>query len=123
MKYIILFLLLVTVHLAWDSNNDPAVDGYKLYYGTTSRNYTVVVDVGNVTDYLLDNVDETQPIFFAVTAYDGSIESDYSEELVVKSVSTGHRVALMDVDHEFIPRIENGRIIGVHKKILPTMRD
>jgi hypothetical protein len=120
MKNIMLLLLMVTVHLAWDSNNDPSVLGYRLYYGKSSRNYHVIVDVGNVTDFWLTDVDETQPIFFAVTAYAEFIESDYSVELVVKSISTGRKV-LVDNDDEFVPKIKNGRIIGIHKKILPTL--
>src|SRR3972149_5909585 len=68
--------------LTWDpptTNTDgtPLTDlaGYKIHYGTTSGNYTTVIDVGNVTTY------------FATTAYDSSgNESGYSNE-VSKTIS------------------------------------
>ena len=88
-----IFLFVVSVHLAWDANTEPAVSGYKLYYGKATRNYSVSVDVGKVTDYVLTGVSEDNPIFFAVTAYDTSRnESAYSEELecaVIKEEITG----------------------------------
>ncbi|MDO9110269.1 MAG: hypothetical protein Q7U40_06405 [Desulfatirhabdiaceae bacterium] len=91
--WIQIFLFVVSVHLAWDANTEPTVSGYKLYYGKATRNYSVVVDVGKVTDYVLTGVSETSPIFFAVTAYDISRnESAYSVELecaVIKEEVTG----------------------------------
>ncbi len=41
--------LAAQVTLAWDANTDPAVAGYKLYYGKASRTYGTPVDVGKVT--------------------------------------------------------------------------
>ena len=91
--WIQIFLFVVSVHLAWDANTEPTVSGYKLYYGKATRTYSVVVDVGKVTDYVLTGVSETSPIFFAVTAYDISRnESAYSVELecaVIKEETTG----------------------------------
>jgi len=88
-----IFLFVVSVHLAWNANTEPTVSGYKLYYGKATRNYSVVVDAGKVTDYVLTGVSEVNPIFFAVTAYDTSRnESAYSEELecaVIKEETTG----------------------------------
>jgi len=91
--WIQIFLFVVSVHLAWDANKESTLSGYKLYYGKATRNYSVVVDVGKVTDYVLTGVSEVNPIFFAVTAYDTSRnESPYSEELecaVIKEEITG----------------------------------
>ncbi len=88
-----IILFVVSVHLAWDANTEPVVSGYKLYYGKATRNYSLSVDVGKVTDYVLTGVSEDNPIFFAVTAYDTSHnESAYSEELecaVIKEEITG----------------------------------
>jgi hypothetical protein len=92
-NWVQIFLFVVTVHLAWDANTEPALSGYKLYYGKATRNYSLSVDVGKVTDYVLTGVSEDKPIFFAVTAYDTSRnESAYSEELecaVIKEEITG----------------------------------
>jgi hypothetical protein len=55
--------------------------GYKVYYGTSSGNYTVLKNVGNVTTYKVGNL-SSGLYYFAVTAYDTSgNESDYSNEV------------------------------------------
>ena len=86
------FLLLVSslsfnvhaaqVTLAWDPETDPNLAGYKLYYGTQSRNYSFFVDVGNSTSYLLSNLSGGTTYYTAVTAYDKTgAESGYSNEV------------------------------------------
>ena len=66
----------------WDPNTEPDLAGYKVYYGTSSRSYSVVVDVGNVTSFRIDDLTEGVRYFFAVTAYDtAGNESDFSEEV------------------------------------------
>jgi hypothetical protein len=76
---------------AWTPNSDPNLAGYKIYYGTASRAYTVSIDVGNPT--ITDNKvtctltvlpQESTLYYFAATAYDvDGLESDYSTEVVV----------------------------------------
>ncbi len=68
------------VTLAWNANPEPILGGYRLYYGQTSRNYTVVEDVGNQTTYTLFGLADDRPYYFAVTAYDSTnrIESAFS---------------------------------------------
>jgi len=78
--------------LSWDpptTNEDgsPLTDlaGYKIYYGTTSGNYTNSIDVGNVTTYTVVNLTEGVTYFFVVSAYDTlGNESDYSNEVSKK---------------------------------------
>ncbi len=36
------------IRIAWDPNTESDLAGYKVYYGTTSRNYGTPIDVGNV---------------------------------------------------------------------------
>ncbi len=75
-------VLAAQVTLAWDANTDPAVAGYKLYYGYASRIYGTPVDVSNVTQYTLTGIEEVKTSYFAVTAYDiNSNESAFSTEL------------------------------------------
>jgi hypothetical protein len=74
--------------LSWEApttnaDGTPLTDlgGYKVYYGTSSGNYTVSLDVGNVTTYKIDNL-TPGTYYFAVTAYDTSgNESGYSNEV------------------------------------------
>jgi hypothetical protein len=75
-----------SVSLAWDAS-DGAV-GYKIYSGTTSKNYTWVVDVGNATSYTTANLTDGYTYYFAATAYDASgSESAYSDEVTYGGTS------------------------------------
>ena len=73
--------------LAWNApttNTDGTLltdlAGYKIYYGTSSGNYTSVIDVGNATTYTASNL-SSGAYYFAVTSYDISgTESAYSNE-------------------------------------------
>lgn len=74
--------------LTWDppttnADGTPLIDlaGYKIYYGISSGNFTIVIDVGNVTTYKIENLNH-DTYYFAVTAYDNSgNESGYSNEV------------------------------------------
>ena len=71
------------VTLAWDSNNEKDLAGYKVYYGFQSKNYEFSIDVGNTTRYIIPKVDEGKTYFIATIAYDTEgYESDFSNELV-----------------------------------------
>ena len=76
-------LLAREVTLAWNANSEPILGGYRLYYGTSSRNYTYVVDVGNQTSYTVFGLEDDKPYYFAVTAYDVArrVESAFSNEV------------------------------------------
>jgi fibronectin type 3 domain-containing protein len=77
------------VMLEWDENTEPDLDGYKLYYGSASRSYGYIIDVGNQTDFTVVDLVEGETYYFAVTAYNTSgYESSYSNE-VVYTVPTG----------------------------------
>jgi len=78
----------ILVSLKWDpptTNEDgtPLTDlaGYKVYYGPNSREYTYAMDVG-MAETVSFIVQETDWIYWAVTAYDyyGN-ESEYSNEV------------------------------------------
>ncbi|MGB9700610.1 MAG: InlB B-repeat-containing protein [Thermodesulfobacteriota bacterium] len=70
------------IRIAWDPNTESDLAGYKVYYGTSSRNYGTPIDVGNVTTYTIGNLAAGQTYYIAVTAYDTSNnESDYSNEV------------------------------------------
>lgn len=56
--------------LAWNNLTDVRVVGYRIYYGTTSRNYTAEIDAGNVTQYMVGGLQQGVQYYFAVAAYD-----------------------------------------------------
>lgn len=67
--------------LAWDSNPEKDLAGYRLYYGTKPGSYSVHKDIGLNTTYSLQGLDEGS-YYFVVTAYNKSGgESGYSNEL------------------------------------------
>ncbi len=71
------------VGLAWDANAESDLAGYKIYYGTSSGNYSHSIDVGDTTAYTLTDLDEGVTYYLAATAYDtDDNESDFSKELV-----------------------------------------
>ncbi|NIQ13822.1 MAG: hypothetical protein GTO02_05270, partial [Candidatus Dadabacteria bacterium] len=76
------------ITLAWDApttktDGSPLTDlaGFNVYYGTSSRYYTVLIDVGNFTSVSLGSL-PSGTLFIAVTAYDTfANESDFSVEI------------------------------------------
>jgi hypothetical protein len=70
-----------SVSLNWDSNTDPSIAGYNVYYGGASGSYTNEFSAGNTTNTVVNGLVEGGTYYFAVTAYtfDGA-ESDFSAE-------------------------------------------
>jgi hypothetical protein len=71
------------ITLGWDTNNDPAVAGYMLYYGCANGQYEEAIDVGMQDTYTLTDLEDGKPCYFTITAYDmDGNESEISEEIV-----------------------------------------
>ncbi|MGH7452819.1 MAG: fibronectin type III domain-containing protein, partial [bacterium] len=67
---------------SWNANTEPDLAGYKIYYGLSSGNYTISINVGNVTQYTVNQLTEGLVYHFVVTAYDtAGNESAYSQEV------------------------------------------
>jgi chitinase len=71
---------LTPVTVAWDENN-PVPEGYIIYWGTSSGNYSDSQDVGAATQYTIPDLQDGLTYYFAVKAYDDGNESDYSQEI------------------------------------------
>ncbi len=70
------------LELAWDANSEPDIAGYKVHYGTISKNYVHRIDVGNHQSATISSLEPGKTYYFAVTAYDiHDNESDYSDEI------------------------------------------
>ena len=70
------------VTFAWDPNTEQDLAGYKIYYATSSNNYTLSVDVGKNTTYTLSGLENGKTYYFVSTAYDTEgYESDFSNKL------------------------------------------
>jgi hypothetical protein len=78
-----------SVTLTWNAptknaDGTPLVDlaGYKVYYRSSSGNYSQNINVGDVTTKTVSNLTDGLDYYFAVTAYDISgNESGYSNEV------------------------------------------
>ena len=58
-----------------------SIGGYRVHYGTGSRDYSSTIDVGMADRATISNLDPGRTYYFAVTAYDLSDrESEFSEE-------------------------------------------
>jgi len=70
------------VRVGWVENPVSDVAGYRVHYGTASRNYQIHVDAGTFTSIEIDSLSSGTTYYFAVTAYDYSgNESAYSQEI------------------------------------------
>ncbi len=94
---LLLFILLIAsplyagnTTLTWDppaKNTDetPLTDlaGYIISYGIESGNYTENIDIGNVSEYQINNLTNGLTYYFVISAYDRSVpanKSGYSNE-------------------------------------------
>jgi VCBS repeat-containing protein len=90
------------VSFAWAANNDdPPVDGYRLYYKTgdpgqsladyngtnaEGQNPSPVAILGqNTTSYLFENLLREQRYSFVLTAYRGTVESEPTDPLILEA--------------------------------------
>jgi VCBS repeat-containing protein len=70
------------VTLAWDPSTQPEVTGYKIYWGTSSGNYTSSVDAGNVNIYTLTGLNSGTTYYFVATCHTSTgAESGYSNQV------------------------------------------
>jgi len=71
------------VTLAWDPVTASGLAGYRVHYGTASRNYSSVAGVGNQTTATITGLTAGTSYYFAATAYDtAGTESAFSNEVV-----------------------------------------
>ena len=72
--------------LTWNPSTSSSLAGYKVYFGTASGVYGPPITAGNVTTYLVTNLQNGNTYYFSVTAYDTyGNESLHSNE-VSKSI-------------------------------------
>ncbi|MCX8497134.1 MAG: fibronectin type III domain-containing protein [Akkermansiaceae bacterium] len=73
---------LQAVELGWDAVPEAGVVGYKIHVGTTSNQYTTVIDAGSVTSLVLPGLAAGSTFYVVVTAVANTgLESDFSSEV------------------------------------------
>jgi len=71
------------VSFSWLPNGEADLAGYRVYYGTASRNYTQVLNVGNTNRATVSNLVAGTTYYFALSAYDTvGLESAFTSEIV-----------------------------------------
>ncbi|HXA45603.1 MAG TPA: fibronectin type III domain-containing protein [Candidatus Angelobacter sp.] len=72
----------ISLNVMWIASSDTNVVGYKIYYGTVSRQYTNVIVAGNVTSISISGIELGNTYYFAATSYNAAgWESSYSPEI------------------------------------------
>lgn len=76
--------LAASLPIQWQAVTSPNLRGYRVYYGTSSRNYSTSIDVGNTTQYTLTGLGNCVRYYVAVKAYSqsGVLSTSYSNEVV-----------------------------------------
>jgi hypothetical protein len=84
-KFIIFCLVLIQLQaasLSWDNIYQSKLDGYRVYQGTTSLNYTIIIDINTNCIWVITNSEPWLKYYFAVTVYEvNKNESDFSNEV------------------------------------------
>lgn len=74
-----------TIPLAWNAVPETGIQGYKVYVGTASRQYTQIFATGTTPAFSVAAMELGKTYYFAVKSIGGTgLESDFSTELVVK---------------------------------------
>jgi hypothetical protein len=92
------------IFLQWDRNegrrDEPAVAGYRVYYGTSTGQYDDSLDVGNVVRFLMqDLLDDNQTYHMSLKSYNiyGTESDGFSNE--VKATVRAPVVSGIEPDH------------------------
>ena len=67
--------------LGWQPSSDANAVGYRIYYGTSSHNYSNTISVGKLTSVTIDGLTNGVTYYFAATTFNAqNQESGFSNE-------------------------------------------
>jgi fibronectin type 3 domain-containing protein len=70
-----------SVMLGWQPSSDPNAVGYRIYYGTSSHNYSGTISLGKLTSVTIDGLTNGATYYFAATTFNAQDqESGFSNE-------------------------------------------
>jgi parallel beta-helix repeat protein len=77
-----------SINLNWNANTEPILNGYKIYYGTTSGSYGTPIVIGKVTSYKLANLTNGTPYYLAISSLNTiGAESALTPEITVTPIN------------------------------------
>ena len=100
------------VILAWDPKRDSGLAGYKVYYGTSSRTYSLNVNVGANTTYQVTGLIQDLPTTSLSGLYAGGQETSYSNEVSKTISSTGPGVTVDGSYSGYSPAVIDDGVIN-----------
>lgn len=100
------------ITVSWDANTEIDLEGYKVYYGSSSGTYDFIHDVGLNTSHTIVGPEPGTSYFFAVTAYDTvANESGFSNEVVYPKPPLGTQPTNWSKDEHSVELLVNGNDI------------
>ena len=73
---------LYNLNLEWNPSSSPGISGYRIYYGSSSGNFTNTITLGNISNGTVPGLTGGIAYYFAVTSVDtNGVESIFSNEL------------------------------------------
>lgn len=73
-----------SIEIGWDAVSEPGIEGYKVYVGTASNQYSRTYDAGTNLSLTVPDLVWGTTYFFAVKSIDSTgLESAYSDEFVL----------------------------------------
>ena len=108
------------VPLSWTASTDTNVVGYRIFYGGASQNYTNSLWVGNVTNTVINGLNNNTSYYFAAKGYDMAGDSSpFSNEAFITSASVpaaGELImntsSLVNTNNEYVYTLGGGTPSG-----------
>ncbi len=116
-----------SVLIRWQTNEEADLAGYKVYWGTESRRYSHVANVGLDTSYTIQDLQPGYHYYISATSYDQTgNESNYSEEVTFyieppeASQNSSFITNCYNFPNPFNPQLESTRIRYVLEFPMPV---
>jgi fibronectin type 3 domain-containing protein len=114
---------LQSVELGWDAVPEAGVVGYKVHVGTSSDQYTTVLDAGSATTLVLPGLAAGSTFYVVVTAVGNTgLESDFSSELSFQTAAISPPVSLHSLNLAWNP-VSDSSVAGYRVQVGNSSRN
>lgn len=88
-----------SLNLAWNANTETDLAGYRIYYGTSSGNYTSSRETGKVTSSMLSDLTEGTTYYITMSAFDTS-QNESQKSAETSGVALGMETCTDGIDND-----------------------